>query len=79
LAEPPDSRNRPNYLTIRRSVHILRVVIASPRDVWSERAVAASVLEELNRSICLIADYALRLFVGKQTPILVSMTTVQRA
>jgi len=42
---------RSRFMT--RSVHILPVVIALPSDVWSERAVAASVLEELNRSICL--------------------------
>ncbi len=36
-----------------QTVNILRVVIASPGDVSSERAMAASVMEELNHSICL--------------------------
>lgn len=40
-------------------IQILRVVVASPSDVASERAIVPAVLEDLNRSIC--ADRGLRL------------------
>lgn len=40
-------------------IQILRVVVASPSDVASERAIAAAVLEDLNKSIC--ADRGLRM------------------
>src|SRR5262249_31066889 len=45
------------------SVHVLRIIVASPGDVQAERDVLPVVLEELNRGIA--AEHGLRLELGR--------------